>query len=188
MAWTDTCKINFENSCWGLMNIRKFSANKAMKQLSVESGIPISTLWRWWREMEAKKSAAVAKMEAEISSGTPTVKNDKDQQELVIETKKLNEEKPAGPEYFKCRACGCSGKIATGGSGKPYGKKSKYFGLCFTCKKRLNTNSSNSSEDGYKVVCTHCGGGTVIPWNKILLLAKQHIKSCGEGNENGKEN
>lgn len=181
MAWTDVCKINFESACTGLINFRQQSVNKAIDQLSKDSGIPARTLRRWWHEAQVKKEESVAEIEKIIASNKKSsAKNGQDGE--GAETTLNNNTKESGPssktkhkEVFKCVGCGRQEpevKPADNGNGQPYGRKSKFFNICGSCKK-ASYKAAVVPDSGCRFVCPHCSKSHYVSWERLNKMVNK---------------
>lgn len=168
MAWTEVCRVNFCQTVKHMTVVKKLKLKTALQKLSSESGIPVSTLKKWFYSDIEEKST---------KNGTFTEDIENTKEILTTEEKKSTS--------TVCRACNSeveSFKITS--SGKPYGPKSKFYRLCQACAKQSERVSKIQSDDGISCVCPHCGEGFSIPWSTV----KSRLRKYEEGLKNGKEN
>ena len=138
MAWTDQCKIAFKVSAVNKIQMQGKNKNiaKALKEIAVESDVPFETLKRWYYEGFKNDTPA--------NSG--------------------NDSKKTGAEEFMeqktCIRCEERPVYIHPTNGKPYSRKSKYFGLCLKCKSiqqhALALDSEANSDNGRITECPHC--------------------------------
>jgi hypothetical protein len=130
MAWVGQCRTAFESTVKALMlKQKKKRALPILKQIQVESEIPLRTLRRWWSEAESAENGTNAKV-GEIT-------NDCKMKGLAHN----------GPLRPICPICGkhpCRLGAKTGGhqAYRPY------------CKNCYNKKSGDSKK--YKVLCPNC--------------------------------
>jgi hypothetical protein len=176
MAWTEVCKLNFEHACTVLIKKNSWTANKAHKKLSEESGIPAATLRRWWVEITKEKLKKISEQAQEeelfkneqlqqpADNANDSIQDNSDSVPKEDEPEKT-EEKP-----FVCLGCGRSEpevKCALNGSDEPYGKKSKFFGMCVSCKRKAQKAANVKPDEGLRVVCPHCAKSHYLKWTAI---------------------
>jgi len=138
MAWTEQCKLAFYANCHGKIQMKqgreRISMNRIFKEMSEESGIPAGTLKRWWHAIKAADE-----QENQFKNEPPITAENNNKNETEIRNICIQcEEKPVAVHSV---------------TGKPYGPKSKYHGLCHACAK----NKQMDEKMGQQVVCPHCG-------------------------------
>lgn len=185
MAWTEQCKLSFEASVTGLVNIKGYRVRQAIKQIAEESGISTRTLWYWWSEVNSKKKETVSKMNAVFDAANNCTSN-----EAVENTDENLKEDSSTRDIpqFVCRSCkriGVKPKLGgmlADGTRMPVGPKSKYFGLCVTCARQIDRVGSRDPEKSYKEICPHCGNDVYITWDRIKQLAARYKIEKGDCN------
>ena len=145
MAWSEQCKVSFA------MNVvartkkgeKRRSEAAILREVAAESDIPFKTLERWWAEW--KKS----RLENEVK---PITTED--------DTVNQPEEESIEAPIPKCKN-GCEKDVHISSTGNPYGPKSKYYGLCSSCRrtaqKKVERNKAATPENGIEVICPKCG-------------------------------
>ena len=142
MAWSEQCKVSFAVSVVAKTETgRAKSVNEAIKILSKESGIPEKTLWRWWSEQKVLKNEEHAEQAKKTESyGLEDVGDDEG-------------------NWPVCKTNGCGNLVALTKRGRPYTIKSKYHGLCGTCRDRVVKGQERR-------ICECCGQTFFITTDK----------------------
>ena len=153
MAWSEQCRVSFQMTANVMIAKQKKRKNitKVLKELSVESGIPLKTLNRWFYEKENHPKNGATQ---------PTIENN---------TENNTNEVPAVPVVRKkCSACKKNNAELDSTTGEVYGQ-----GLCTTCRKKKTAIVDNIKElvemaDAVvddMIVCPHC--------NKAFYIKKE---------------
>jgi hypothetical protein len=150
MAWLEQCRIAFKVNADSLLYREKqkgkATVRRILKTLARDSGIPLRTLQRWYKEEEDKKCAKIG---ADRPTKQKDLKNDK------------SEDAPAAPPEI-CLRCKKYPVYRRKAYGKlqPLGPDSKYYGLCSNCRdeqyRATKNNKSIEEEFGRQVVCPEC--------------------------------
>jgi hypothetical protein len=147
MAWTEQCKIAFRTNATAKIGQQKHqNITKVLKELSKESSIPYETLRRWYYE--------------KYKSGN-RVKNDTTSMQKT--------------DYSQIICINCGKKpvylSSHGEVKKPYGRESKYYGLCSSCRKEkeaiIYLDREVDKNTGIGAVCPGCGIMHYINKNRI---------------------
>lgn len=167
MAWTYQCKTAFKANAEGLFRRQgketKKNLWKILSELSEQSGIPRTTLYRWWRDLEKEKEITL-KNESIGESGV-TNKDNKENE---------GEEEPAEPAEAHrslCIRCG-ENKVEINSRTKiPHSENSKYYGLCSPCRKKTTAietlDKDATQKNGILAVCPKCNHGFYINKERI---------------------
>lgn len=134
MAWTEQCKIAFRMNALGKLSKYKNKNRKVsgvLKKLASESGIPVSTLKKWYYD----------KPDESIST-----KNGPDR-DIPI-------------EIPICNRCNKKPVHLTK-MGNPMSEDSKFYGLCNSCRRNQQyieviDREATDSNKGLMTVCPHC--------------------------------
>jgi len=150
MAWADTCKVSFETTVVAKQHLKKKqrSINSVLKEISEESGIPFSTLKRWWIEIKKAKRFENEPPDTTTENQTENDSNEPDRRAT---------QKPIP----LCKRCKERPLLIRKDTGKPYGPSSKYHGLCQSCRRKFQRytkkNEATTEENGIHVFCPKCG-------------------------------
>lgn len=133
MAWTDQCKIAFKTNADAKLWKQKGRKNKTkvLKELSKESGIPFNTLKYWYYNEDEKSSMK-----------THTTRQN-------IDIKKKDMDLPL------CYFCGKTKVELNARTKEPVGKTSKYYGLCFGCR-RIKQEIEGGNHNANINICPKC--------------------------------
>ena len=169
MAWSSVCKPNFMSSVRNCTFQQKLTLKDTIKKLSEESGIPQETLKRWYYEEIKEYELKSVNNDTSTKDTENTNKNG-----IHTQTKK-----------WTCKGCEKEAAPYIGGSGKPVGPKSKYYGLCAACRMKAIRADSNKENEGMEIICPcGCNHGFRIPWSTV----KSRLRKFEEGLKNVKEN
>lgn len=174
MAWSDQCKVAFEMTVITKKNMgeKRKSERQVLREVASETDIPFKTLERWWTEAKSKRLKNEANDE---TAENDTEKEQKDQCPWCTKTCRLGCEKPV---YIRSD------------TGKPYGKKSIFYGLCVGCigaiRRNIERNKTATAENGIRVFCPKCGHmHYILDPNKEIknadLQQERHSESEAEG-------
>jgi hypothetical protein len=139
MAWTEQCKIAFHANAVGKLAKYKNKNRKVkpvLKELSKDSGIPLTTLKRWFYELENS---------IRTNNGPDNPENNDSNEPEEI------------PICFLCEI----NPVFTRRNGKPLSEDSKYFGLCGGCRTNQQyiekiDRHATQNKIGSLTVCPHC--------------------------------
>jgi hypothetical protein len=167
MAWTDQCRVAFKASAehlwWQKQKETKKCLMKILAQLSEDSGIPQKTLYRWWNEEEKRKEKNLKNEtfdENDVSSENDCENKDEQSSQSSQDT-----------ELSVCKRCNKRPVKIDQKTGKPYGKSSKYFGLCSTCRNKQHAISlldkDVNEDNGILAICPKCNHAFYINKERI---------------------
>ena len=186
MAWTDQCKIAFQSSCDHLVYTQKGkrkNVTMVLKKLSQESGIPFTTLKRWYYEGEKDKR------EAKNCTNNGTVQEPPDNTtfsegqnprnpdradipnktipEIKEDIKKKAAAYAAEQRFLMCAKCGKHPVEIRKNTGEP-ARSGKFVGLCGSCRKKAKVINNaialaTKEDDGNWVICPNCRHSFLSP-------------------------
>jgi hypothetical protein len=149
MAWTETCKasahITAKTKLHQRPNGKKRTLTAVLKEMSKETGIPFNTLKRWYYEVEKEQFINDTNLHSieNIDDNNENKENGGDKKDIEM-----------------CKRCG-KNPIHLKTTGKPYGKLSKHYGLCSSCRsksqRKVRENKPKDGEPTISVVCPKCG-------------------------------
>ena len=182
MAFTDTCKVNFEQTCRAMADSKKTSLKKVIDQLSNESGISKRTMWRWWSEIQmnnAIKAQEIQKQSDDATAKNGSASKDTDNKK---DSAALKDDPGYTPPPFQCRSCKRTDvPPRLNGSYKPHGKNSRFYQLCVACVEAMKRTPKTG--DGMNHICSHCGNRDKIPWSTVKVRVQKHEREKGGEND-----
>jgi DNA-directed RNA polymerase subunit M/transcription elongation factor TFIIS len=145
VAWTGQCRLAFKHTADTLLWKQgdKKNVSEILKRLSEESGIPFKTLERWWYQEESLKNE-----EGQQSTDNTSLPSSSPQNNGTHTNIPICKECGKNPVHLDCR------------TGRPYGQKSKYYGLCSTCRTGKQKMVARHKANGgafITTVCPKCG-------------------------------
>ena len=146
MAWLGQCRVAFKVNADAILRKQegRKSINKVLRGLAQESGIPLTTLRRWWKEQE------------NTINGTDNI-TDENKEQNEVESIAPSPTEKSHPICTNCN----KNPVALTRHGKPYSRNAADYGLCNTCRCRKDTIIKKDKEamenNRAPAVCPRCG-------------------------------
>ncbi len=139
MAWTEQCRVAFKTNADALLYQQEGKRNiaRVLKELSKDSGVPFTTLKRWWYEEEKTKNGTLDRIS---TKSTTKAQNSPTPSSLEPETER--------PICELCKKKPVERKKRT--SGTWY-----YYKRCIKCRRIIQPAYEKKAD--VKILCPYCG-------------------------------